>query len=589
MSVISKDFIQNSKLDVLIPQATEIDIEEAFANNDEHAQADIISLIEQRALLYFDESLPVYIALRTPYKNEAHLKSCLTRLAIILEVLAYGFQPRPSGGKEGSKESSPSRNEDTLWSGNIDTSEEPITIVQDEGEQNSETYVVAIWRKLIPLCRPRMRLQSPMIIFKPSATLRPIQGEWAKEIRDPVLPSGVPASINLLESLKGDPTLQGAVPKLSASRLVSVQPQTYDHPTSDGTLKLNAQKAFRALPAISSRVRYSKSNGPHVRPSVIACLDLETAPFSRDNIKLTKLDMQLSDGSAEKLGKGHAPTLPLICKAKDNPVFLYRLTPNEALHDSSTSNSTRTVLISVHFVVLVSDTCLPNIEMRWRTSVDFSTALNPTYGAPGQSMQRPRRPSSLSRTPAAASATKRPVSSGGADSSSMPGAYQARERAVFVSDFGVSITFMTPKAVQVGQPFSWDVMVLNRSSKPRELILTVIPKRRNGSVGGHTARASPLPAGGHDNSSTAETVIDENVLYAMQRHAGKDAAHVISLNTDVRIGPLQPDSCLSTELNLLPLAQGYLQIEAVRVTDVVSNESIDVKDLPDIVAEGREA
>lgn len=100
-----------------------------------------------------DESLPVYIALRTPYKDEAHLKSCLTRLAISLEVLAYGFQPRPSGGSEGSKESSPSRNEDTLWSGNIETSEEPIMIVKDEGEQNSETHVVAIWRKLIPLCR----------------------------------------------------------------------------------------------------------------------------------------------------------------------------------------------------------------------------------------------------------------------------------------------------------------------------------------------------------------------------------------------------------------------------------------------------
>jgi hypothetical protein len=58
-------------------------------------------------------------------------------------------------------------------------------------------------------------------------------------------------------------------------------------------------------------------------------------------------------------------------------------------------------------------------------------------------------------------------------------------------------------------------------------------------------------------------------------------------NSDLINRPLQPDSCLGTELTLLPLAQGYLQIEAVRVTDVMSNDSIDVKDLPDIVAEGR--
>jgi len=35
---------------------------------------------------------------------------------------------------------------------------------------------------------------------------------------------------------------------------------------------------------------------------------------------------------------------------------------------------------------------------------------------------------------------------------------------------------------------------------------------------------------------------------------------------------------------LLPLARGYLPLEAVRLIDVVSNETIDIRDLPDIVA-----
>ena len=47
---------------------------------------------------------------------------------------------------------------------------------------------------------------------------------------------------------------------------------------------------------------------------------------------------------------------------------------------------------------------------------------------------------------------------------------------------------------------------------------------------------------------------------------------------------LPPSSCLSTEIKLLPLAKGYLHIDAVRVTDVAENEYIDVRDLPDIVA-----
>ena len=53
MTATTNDFIENSKLDILVPQATEIDIEEVFANTDEHAQADITSRIEQRSLLYF--------------------------------------------------------------------------------------------------------------------------------------------------------------------------------------------------------------------------------------------------------------------------------------------------------------------------------------------------------------------------------------------------------------------------------------------------------------------------------------------------------------------------------------------------------
>ena len=99
-----------------------------------------------------DENLPVYIALSTPYQNEAHLKSLIARHAISLEVLAYGFQQRPSGGTDGSKESSPSRNEDVLWSGVIEPQEEPITIVKEGNESVSGRHVLVIWKTSIPLC-----------------------------------------------------------------------------------------------------------------------------------------------------------------------------------------------------------------------------------------------------------------------------------------------------------------------------------------------------------------------------------------------------------------------------------------------------
>lgn len=49
---------------------------------------------------------------------------------------------------------------------------------------------------------------------------------------------------------------------------------------------------------------------------------------------------------------------------------------------------------------------------------------------------------------------------------------------------------------------------------------------------------------------------------------------------------LPPSSCLNTEIKLLALARGHLNIEAVRVTDVASDGYINIRDLPDIVAVG---
>jgi hypothetical protein len=48
--------------------------------------------------------------------------------------------------------------------------------------------------------------------------------------------------------------------------------------------------------------------------------------------------------------------------------------------------------------------------------------------------------------------------------------------------------------------------------------------------------------------------------------------------------PLLPGTCHSTEIILLPLATGALHLEAVRLVDMNTNETIDIRDLPDIVA-----
>ena len=53
MLTIANDLMEDSKLEVLIPNDTEIDARRVLTSGDGFDQADPASLIEQRSLLYF--------------------------------------------------------------------------------------------------------------------------------------------------------------------------------------------------------------------------------------------------------------------------------------------------------------------------------------------------------------------------------------------------------------------------------------------------------------------------------------------------------------------------------------------------------
>ena len=388
----------------------------------------------------------------------------------------------------------------------------------------------------VHLGRPRIRLHSPTIFFRLSAILRSnISGENDK-FKDTLLPSGVPGSFNLLESLRGDPALDGMEPRLAASRLHGISPKTHDGYINDGSLRVGTQMAFRGLPAISSRMRYSRSKGRAGRHSTIASLDVETGAFSDQDIAITHVSMQLSEGSVQDLGEALSPLLPLVCKPKDNPTFLFRLMPSEPTQNTSDQSPAKMVLITVHATVLISQTCRPSIEMRWKTGIDFSTALNPLFGAPGQSMQRQNRPSSLLRTSSTTDGNDLPTTAREGEASLELGSNEQRQRAGSATDFGVSIALTAPKSVYMGEPFSWDVMVLNRSSRARRLALMVIPRRRKSLSGGHSSKSSSSSVRDRKDGDLADAVIDENLLYAMQRSSGYETTQIISVSSDIVVG-----------------------------------------------------
>ena len=395
----------------------------------------------------------------------------------------------------------------------------------------SETLFV-IMTNVIISDRPRVRLLSPLISFRPSASVRRPLNVSSSAPEDRYLPSGVPASINLLESIKDECGLQGVVPRLPAPRLSRINTTNADPALTRTTLSVLPQRDFRAIPAITSRVRYSKANTVAGKPSILASLDVETATFFNHDIRIQTVQMKLSEGSTEDLNRGSEPLLPMTCRPRDNVTFLFRLVSGGVFSDPiNTKSNSRTLDISIGAIVLASKTCRPQIQMRWKTAVDFSTSLNPTFGAPSQPLSRNRRPANISMAQVTSNEFGTPETGQAPTTGD-----SRRERAVSISDLGVSVTFTAPGEIYVGEPFCWDVFVVNRSNRPRKLALTILLQRKKVDSRTHMSKPSAFSTNVKHELGVADAVVDEIAVYATQRNASKDAVEIICLNNELKIG-----------------------------------------------------
>ena len=115
-----------------------------------------VLLIHRHAL---DESLPVHVVLESPHLEDDDVEERIRRLAINLELRAYGKAPAPNALSEGRDERSPSRNEDIIWSGKVETGDSPF-IFGGKHTASGEEPVYTIWQKSVSLGK---ELHSTMI------------------------------------------------------------------------------------------------------------------------------------------------------------------------------------------------------------------------------------------------------------------------------------------------------------------------------------------------------------------------------------------------------------------------------------------
>ncbi|KAK2767757.1 hypothetical protein FQN54_003915 [Arachnomyces sp. PD_36] len=575
------DFLRDAVLDTVVPHTSDIDIEDAIGaslQEDVEDSSALLPGIKQRPLLFFDEHVTVYVVLRLSDCSESLLKTQLPRLLITVEAFAASSQNVADGDDENNGAA-----KDLIFSGAVKETEDPLIVVNEfEDDEGGGSHVFVIWKVNAFLNRPRIRLQQPSVSFIASAALNPSKNKLVDASdEDQYLPTSLPGSQNVFQTLSQDPDLKNSTPYLPASRLLRVVPATHtEEPIYN--IQQKEHHPIRIIPAASARIRYSRINTYSGRPTTIASLDFEVTPFANFQVTLQKAQLTLSDGHVEELSNVSGLVPPIQCRPRDNVTLMYKLTPEYGPEPDPPTTAMVSILeISLGAIIQVSSDCHPQVSMMWKTNVDFSTPVNPTFGAPSQVLQRNNRPASLSMAPnhGASSSISNTAPS---NRSSL------RERAYSTTELGVTISFSGPHSVEIGTPFRWDIFIVNRSGKARKLALVGIPRRKRAEPKKHVPRPSSSSTTSRKEDQVAEAVTDENIVYAMQKNAAPHETELVCLSTDVRVGPLLPGACHSTELKLLALVPGALHLEAVRLVDLNTNETTDIRDLPDIVAFNRQ-
>lgn len=511
-----------------------------------------------------DELLSVYIVFRTPLIDDDTLQSYLARLVLNIEAFAFSTAPPP----EGEQKAGPTK--ELIFSSTIKDTVQPTIVRHGEGE---EAHTFVFWRVEAFISRPQGRFHKPALYFQPAASFKPASTPEKTDPHDEYLPSRVPTALNLLQAFENDPALAGVHPRLSAMRINKIAPSAAPvvkemvRPIRSGQRPL-----FRVLPALIWRVRYARVHTSLSNLSLMASLDLEVASYATYDVLIKKVELTLHGGEVTPFF--NMQDAEMTNKPGDALTYLYKIKPDIAPDGTPALGSKGHFLtMNVSAEVLMSENCHPKIVIDWKTPVDFTAGSEQTANMI-KAAHRLSTPSTQ-----AAKATN-PDALPAHDTQS-----QAAEEAVN-NAINITLTVSGPPKVTVGEIFTWDVFIVNRSDKVRKLAVLVILKRKR-DFEGHVSRPSTSSAGGHKTEKKellASAVVDENIVYAKQKSARTETADLICLTTDIRLGALSPASCYTADLKFLPLSAGVLGVESIRVIDLATNETADIRELPSIVA-----
>ncbi|CAK3962170.1 hypothetical protein AC578_6057 [Lecanosticta acicola] len=512
-------------LDVLLPKTPDFDAANVLRNGSPEA----LSQVPMRRNLFFDEQANVFVILRTA-RPEEEVREVLPHLEFVLAAHATDAVPQGSGNAASA-------------SGKHDLNSKSFPAASFASVLSLEDTTYIIWKPILHLARPRARLQRPAIYFTVALTISNNVQKGPRQTQEEYLKSYEPLPVNILEPLQFDPALSRSNVYLPESRITKVAPKAPNLQDAVKPIRGASKRAFPAIPAIFSRIRYTV-----LADATIASLHLETSHVIAGTVTISDVKLSVPNAKVEHLTN---VALPLETRGGDETITLYRLTLGK-MAKGAASQRMSPVSVSILANASLDQGSHITFNSSWNTQVDLSqTSTKPVY-----KWSRPLSTSSGHRR--------------GHSSSSHPGPVSFEEpQRRMEEDAGITFRFSAPATTHKSTNFQLEVHCNNHSGRKRRFaLISILPSR---------------PKSMTAQSTVANTDLIASIFNAPPLEKAK-LPDVLDLNPDVRIGPLPSGACFETHLKFRAMTTGVLDLGTLRIVDLDSRHTVDVKELPNIVA-----
>lgn len=405
----------------------------------------------------------------------------------------------------------------------------------------NDTFVV--WKCDLHLVRPKARLQRPAIYFTATIMLKKETSGASRKTGSTYLKAYDPLPANVLAPLQFDPALRSSAVQLSETRITKVTPARAEEAIKP--IRGASKRAFPAVSALFTRIRYST-----LPDAVIASLHIEMSQVIAGTVRISDVRLDSPGLSLEAM---NASAWPLEARGGDEIVTLFKIHP-----PTGKSAVQGTLFINIAARVSLDQGSSVPLEINWQAQVDVpSPKTKPTYR-----WSRPLSGSSFHHSRPAIQSNSRPTSL------DVPHAAPLNEP-------GILLTITGPPTVRASADFELHVQCINHSPRPRRFAIVVVPTKKSHAL-------PPRPGSRSDGpGATANLIASIFNTPPLEPYRAPD---VLDLNPDVRIGPLAPGACYETRLRFRAVALGVLGLGILRLVDLETRQSVDVRELPDVVA-----